>query len=157
MESAILVHFTPKGETVNSQKYHDVLRTKLNPKIRSKHYGKLRKDAISLRDNVRPHTANLTVETVSQLGFELMEHPPYSPDLSPSDFSMFGPMKEALRGRIFSSYEEIIGAVQNWLKTHPKNLFSDGIKKNLWNARTDAFKLRGITLKSYTSFVSVYL
>jgi hypothetical protein len=28
---------------------------------------------------------------------------------------MFGPMKEALRGR-FSSDEEVIGAVQNWLK-----------------------------------------
>jgi hypothetical protein len=26
---AILVHFTPKGETVNSQNYCDVLRTKL--------------------------------------------------------------------------------------------------------------------------------
>jgi hypothetical protein len=30
---------------------------------------------------------------------------------------MFGPMKEALRGRRFSFYEEVFGAVQNWLKT----------------------------------------
>jgi hypothetical protein len=36
-------------------------------------------------------------------------------------FHMFGPMKEALRGRRFSSDEDIIGAVQNWLKTQPKN------------------------------------
>jgi hypothetical protein len=36
-------------------------------------------------------------------------------------------MKEALRGRSFSSDEETIGAVQNWLKTQPKNLFSDRI------------------------------
>jgi hypothetical protein len=36
---------------------------------------------------------------------------------------MFGPMKEALRGRIFSFYEEVIGAVQNCLKTQPKQLF----------------------------------
>jgi hypothetical protein len=33
MEGAILVHFTPKGETVNSQNYCDVLRTKLKPAI----------------------------------------------------------------------------------------------------------------------------
>jgi hypothetical protein len=32
----------------------------------------------------------------------------------------FGSMKEALRGRRFSSDEEVIGAVQNWLKTQPK-------------------------------------
>jgi hypothetical protein len=46
-------------------------------------------------------------------------------------FHIFGTMKEALRGRRFSSDEEVIGAVQNWLKTQPKNFFSDGIKKNL--------------------------
>jgi hypothetical protein len=48
---------------------------------------------------------------------------------------MFGPMKEALRGRRFSSDEEVTGAVQNWLKTQPKNFFSDGIKKvmKVWN------------------------
>jgi hypothetical protein len=37
-------------------------------------------------------------------------------------------MKGALRGR-FSSDEEVIGAVQYWLKAQPKNFFSDGIKK----------------------------
>jgi hypothetical protein len=35
---------------------------------------------------------------------------------------MFGPIKEALRGR-FLSDEEVIGAVQNWLKAQPKKLF----------------------------------
>jgi hypothetical protein len=35
---------------------------------------------------------------------------------------MFGPMKEALRGR-FSSGDEVLGTVQNWLKTQPKNFF----------------------------------
>jgi hypothetical protein len=38
---------------------------------------------------------------------------------------MFGPMKEALR---FSSDEEVIGAVQNWLKTQPKNFFLVKVK-----------------------------
>jgi hypothetical protein len=36
---------------------------------------------------------------------------------------MFGPMKEALRGGRFSSGEEVIGMVQNWLKTQPKIFF----------------------------------
>jgi hypothetical protein len=49
---------------------------------------------------------------------------------------MFGPMKEAVRGR-FSSYEEGIGVVQNWLKTQPKKkkTFFDGSKKlvKCWN------------------------
>jgi hypothetical protein len=35
---------------------------------------------------------------------------------------MFGHMKEALRGSSFSR-DEVIGAVQNWLKAEPKNFF----------------------------------
>jgi hypothetical protein len=42
----------------------------------------------------------------------MMEHLPYSPYVAPSDFHMFGPMKEALRGRRLSS-NEVIGAMQN--------------------------------------------
>jgi hypothetical protein len=66
-------------------------------------------------------------------------------------------MKEALRGRRFSSDEEIIGTVQNWLETRPKTFFSDRIKKNLRNTGTGALKLRGITLKvTLVSFLYIY-
>jgi hypothetical protein len=48
---------------------------------------------------------------------------PKTPDLSRSDFHMFGPTKGALRERRFLSDEEVVGAVQNWLKTQPKTFF----------------------------------
>jgi hypothetical protein len=48
---------------------------------------------------------------------------PKGPDFAPSDFHMFSPVKEALRGRRFSSNEEGTDAVQNWLKTQPYNFF----------------------------------
>jgi histone-lysine N-methyltransferase SETMAR len=83
-----------------------VLRTKLKPAIRFKRRGKLRNDIILLHDNTRPHT----VKTINELGFQLMEHPPYSPDLAPGDLDVFSPMKEALRGRRFSSDEGIVDA-----------------------------------------------
>jgi hypothetical protein len=71
---------------------------------------------------------------------------------------MFSPIKEALRGRRFSSDEGVIGTVQNWLKTQPKNFFSlTELKKNLLHTGTGALKSKGITLKSDISFVSVYL
>jgi hypothetical protein len=38
---------------------------------------------------------------------------------------MFGPMKKALRGRRFSSDEEVMGAVQNWLKTLTKKFLTE--------------------------------
>jgi hypothetical protein len=47
---------------------------------------------------------------------------PKGPDLEPRDFHMFGPMKEALRGKIFSSDEDI-ATVQSWLQMRPKFFF----------------------------------
>jgi hypothetical protein len=74
----------------------------------------------------------------------------------PGDFQTFGPLEEALKGRRFSSDVEVVGAVQNWLKTQPKNFFLTKLR-NVRNAGTCSLKLRGITLKSNISFVSLYL
>jgi hypothetical protein len=38
----------------------------------------------------------LTQERIQELKWELLEHPPYSPDLAPSDFHLFGPQKTTL-------------------------------------------------------------
>jgi hypothetical protein len=48
---------------------------------------------------------------------------PKGPELAPSDFHMFGPMKEALNASRFPSDEEVIFAMQNSSKTQPKNIF----------------------------------
>jgi hypothetical protein len=56
-------------------------------------------------------------------GAILVHFTPKGPDLAPSDFYMFGTMKEAVRGRRFSSNKEVIGTVHNWLKTQPKPFF----------------------------------
>jgi hypothetical protein len=68
---------------------------------------------------------------------------------------MFGPMKEVVRGRRFSSDEEVTGEMHNWLKTQKTSFLTKfkEIVKTL-NAETGALKLRGITLKINVSLVS---
>ena len=78
-------------------------------------------------DNARPHTARTTVATITDLHFECLPHPPYSPDLAPSDFHMFGPPKEAMGGKNFRSDEEVRHSVNEWLRGLPKEFFSKGI------------------------------
>ena len=87
----------------------------------------LSKKVLLHHDNAHPHTATATVETVQQLGFKL-HHPPHGPDLAPSDYHIFDPLKEALRGRRFTSDEEVKEAVHTWLREQPEN-FSAGIQK----------------------------
>jgi len=78
-------------------------------------------------DNARPHTACSTVATIQDLPFECLPHPPYSPDLTPSDFHVFGPLQEAMGGKSFRSDEEVQQAVYEWLHSQPKDFFSRGI------------------------------
>jgi len=84
-----------------------------------------------LHDNARPHAVIHTVQTLVKLGFTVLEHPAYSPDLAPSDYHFFGPLKDALRGRRFTSDEEVKKAVHEWLAAQPKTFFSEGIQKFL--------------------------
>ena len=45
-------------------------------------------------------------------GWEELEHPPYSPDISPCDFDLICKIKEPLRGRRFATHEDIATAVR---------------------------------------------
>jgi hypothetical protein len=54
--------------------------------------------------------------------FEVLKHSPYSPDLQPSDFHLFGPMKEQLWGQKFAD-DKVMEAVQIWLKAMTKGFF----------------------------------
>jgi histone-lysine N-methyltransferase SETMAR len=44
-------------------------------------------------------------------GLRLIPHLPYSPDLAPSDFFLFGYAKKRLKGMLFPSYEELLDAI----------------------------------------------
>jgi hypothetical protein len=45
-------------------------------------------------------------------GLPLALHPPYSPDLAPSDFFLLGYVKERLKGMVFLSYEQLLDAIR---------------------------------------------
>jgi len=101
----------------------------LKPTIQSKCQGLLSKGVFLLHDNASPHRAAHTVDTLSALKFEVLKHPPYSPDLAPLDFHLFGPMKEHLRSQKFADDNKVMEAVQSWLKAMPKSFFLEGIHK----------------------------
>jgi histone-lysine N-methyltransferase SETMAR len=118
----ILELYMPRGNTVNSATYVD-LKNHLRPAIKSKRRGVLSTGVWLQHDNVRPYTARSTVATIQDLSFECLPHPPYSPDLAPSDFHVFGPLKVAMGGKPFRSDEDVQQGVQEWLHSQPKNFF----------------------------------
>jgi len=69
------------------------------------------------------------------LHYELLEHPPYSLDLAPSDFYLFPKLKLFLPGQRFSSNQEAIADVEGYFADLTKNHYRDGIMalENRWN------------------------
>ena len=109
----ILVDFMSKGATINSDVYIDTLK-KLKARIRRVRPALEMSKVLLQHDNAKPHTILKTREVISSFGWTTISHPPYSPDLAPSDFHLFKPLKESLRGRHFSSTEEVKTAVRKW-------------------------------------------
>ena len=52
-----------------------------------------------LHDNAWPHSAAQTQDLITSFKWEQMGHPPYSPDLAPSDFHLFLHLKKFLGGK----------------------------------------------------------
>jgi hypothetical protein len=57
-------------------------------------------------DNAQPHTSLRTQEAITKFGWNVLPHPSYIHDLGPSDFHLFGPLKDTLRGTSFEDDED---------------------------------------------------
>jgi len=89
----------------------------------------LSRGVIILQDNARPHTSNVAMAAIRECGFELIPHPAYSPDLAPSDYYLFGSLKNFLRGQIFNNDNEIKSAIEGWFQEKTSDFFLAGIEQ----------------------------
>ncbi|GFV44298.1 histone-lysine N-methyltransferase SETMAR [Trichonephila clavipes] len=55
-----------------------------------------RRGVVFHQDNARPHTSVVTRQKLWELGWEVLMHPPYSPDLTPSDYHLFPALQNFL-------------------------------------------------------------
>ena len=65
---------------------------------------------------------------IQDLGFELLNHPSYSPDLAPSDFYLFPKLKDSFQGMKFESDDAVMTAVDEWLERQTIDFFENGIR-----------------------------
>jgi len=82
--------------------------------LKEKRSGKFTKGVLFLHDNAPGHWSLPTQKKLAFLGFHSLDHPSYSPDLTPSNYHLFYGLKK-LKGRHFSSDAEIIAAAETWL------------------------------------------
>ncbi|CAK1553161.1 unnamed protein product [Leptosia nina] len=90
-----------------------------------------RKGVILQHDNARPHCARRTLEKINELGWEVLPHPPYSPDVAPSDFHLFRALQHFLSGKTFANLDDIQNAISRYFAEKPINFYRSGIENLL--------------------------
>ena len=104
---------------------------------------------VLIHDNARPHCANVTKDFLKKFNGEVFDHPPYNPDLAPSDFHQFRELKAWLGGQRFVANDEPQDAVKTYLSSLAANFFAEGIEKLV--SRYD------ICLKFFGDYVEKYV
>ena len=132
-----IVHkeFVPPGQTVNATFYVKVLKH-LRENVRRKWPDQWRNNTWLLHhDNAPAQDALLTRRFLTNKNMTVVPHPPYSPDLAPSDFFLFPKLKMKLKGQRFQTLEEIEAESQAVLNTLRENDFQECFKN--WQHRWD--------------------
>ena len=117
-----------KGKTATGLYYAELLG-RFDAELQKKRPHLAKKKMLFHHDNAPTHASAVATAKLIELGYELLPHPPYSPDLAPCDLFLFPNSKKSLAGPKFESNEEIIAATEAYSENLQKTCFTDGLKK----------------------------
>ena len=123
----IYYELIPDNEMINSDKYCSQL-DQLKLVIDKKRSALAnRKGVIFHQDNARPHVSIRTQEKLRELGWDILIHPSYSPDLVPSDYHLFRSLQNTLNGKNFNCLGAVQNHISNFFESKSNSFFSKGI------------------------------
>lgn len=134
-EGVILVDFFKKPLDSKNKGMDGAYYAKLVHKLREllpiKRRGKLARGVLLLQDNARIHTTREVRAVLDKYKFELVPHPPYSPDSAPSDYHLFPNLKNHLSNMKFADESELMSGLQAYFGAQPESFYYSGIDKLL--------------------------
>lgn len=125
----IYIEATTKGETINSTRYVEFVRSL------GDHWRRLRSDPTNLselcfqHDNARPHTSAETTAFMTYRKVNKVYQSPYSPDFNMCDRWLFATLKNKLKKSSFNSSEEVKHAALQAFHSIPEERFLHEIDK----------------------------
>ncbi|CAF0989636.1 unnamed protein product [Rotaria sordida] len=123
----LLIHELPSGTSINAIYYHDQCLKKLVKNLRKKRPSSTTNGIKLHHDNARPYTNNIIFDFLQEKKINVMPHPPYSPDLAPSDFWLFDYLKRDLDQ--YPDDTSLAKAITKTLKSTPINEYQKTFQK----------------------------
>jgi hypothetical protein len=74
----------------------------------------------------RPHVSARTAAEIRPFAFTVCDYPPYSPEVSPSDFHFLPKLKKIFRRNQYASDDEVKPAVMLWFLHQDPLFYLDG-------------------------------
>ena len=127
-DGRLLIDYLSKGQSIKAE-YYSTLLVQLKDILKKKSRGKFTKVVLFLHGNAPAHQALATQKLLAYLGFHILDQPPYTPDLAPSDYHLFpGLKKKQLKGRHVSSDAEVIAAAETLLEGQTSKFFLSSLQ-----------------------------
>ena len=131
-DGVLLTEYLPRGITINGPYYASIIDERLRSVIVEKERGKVSGGVLLVHDNALPlplpiHKCNIVQTAIGRAGFIELNHPAYCPDIAPTDYHLFSNLKKFLGGKNFSSDDEAIATVEDYLTDLNSEFFCKGI------------------------------
>ena len=126
-DGVLLTEYLPRRTTINGPYYASIIE-RLHSVIVEKGRGIVSHGVLLLHDKTPIYKWNIVQAAIRQAGFIELNHPAYSPDIAPSDYHLFSNLKKFLRGKNFSSDDEAVTTVENYLTDLNSEFFCKGIQ-----------------------------
>lgn len=116
------------GETVNGHRYRQQLINLNHALLEKRPEWDTRHERVILQhDNAPCHRTSIVQDTIKTLKWDLLPHPPYSPDLAPSDYHLFRSMAHGLAGLHLANFEEVQNWLDEWFRSKDASFYRRGI------------------------------
>lgn len=125
VRGVIMMELLPLNVTVTKELYCEQL-DRLNIKVKE-----LRPEITIVRflhDNAPAHRAKMTSEKLANLGWEVLPHPPYSPDLAPTDYYLFRALQNHIANIQFKDNDQLKIELEAFFREKPQSFYAAGIE-----------------------------
>ena len=106
-EGVVHYEFSPRGQTINTEYYVEVLKRLRDAMRRKRPCFWSSGDWLLHHNNALAHSLNIMQQFLAKDKVVQLRQPPYNPDIAPCDFWMFQKLKMALKGKRFEDIETI--------------------------------------------------
>ena len=123
----------PSGHTITGRFYKNSVLKKVKEFYNKKQSSKGWSGVHLLHDNASSHKCEVVKSFLASEKVNVLNHPPYSPDLSPCDFFLFPKLKKMLSGTKYTSRSSLGSTIFQCLQHIPKedylSAFRDWVKR----------------------------